>query len=349
VRLRPHDRSSSSEGLEPQRLEIEIIDIPDDPTAIPDQSAAGRRSPRRGSIVVGAALGVAAAGLVVWTLDDGGGRDDPAPPGDAALDERPTTNDTDDRETDAFTASGGPRMPVIDGVVVPTFPQVDNVATQPSDPLDLLEAVVRFDADVPRRSTTTVTLGQGGFQVDVAILRDPVSDRYELEVDAGDGPSWAIVDVGTRTTYFSRDRERWSAQITELGVDRSDIVPVGDLYRRLLDGPVRADTYSSAEVVATGTVQLGPDRPAQAFRVAMPGRDVPLWRLYHLAPTAEFDPAQLPTSMVYDVYVTDDTELLVGLSVVGRIPQLVQHEIELLPERASIALPDAGSVDAPTG
>jgi hypothetical protein len=37
------------------------------------------------------------------------------------------------------------------------------------------------------------------------------------------------------------------------------------------------------------------------------------------------------------------------LSVVGRIPQLVQHEIELLPERASIALPDAGSVDAPTG
>jgi hypothetical protein len=348
VRLRPRDRWSSNEGLEPQRLEIEIIEIPDDPTAMPERPATGRCSPRRGSIVVGAALGVAAAGLLVWTLDDGGGRDDPAPTGDAASDERPTTNDADDRGPDAFTDSGGPRMPVIDGVVVPTFPQVDDVASPPSDPFDLLATVVRFGADVPRQSTTTVTLGRGGFRVDVTILRDPVSDRYELEVDAGDGPSWAIVDVGSRTTYFSRDRERWTARITELGADRSAIVPVGELYRRLLDGPVRADTFFSAEVAATGAVQVGPDRTAQAFRVEVPGADVPLWRLHHFAPTDEFDPAQLPTSMVYDVYVTDDTEVLVGLSVVGQIPQLVQHEIELLPERASIALPDADSVDAPT-
>jgi hypothetical protein len=183
----------------------------------------------------------------------------------------------------------------------------------------------------------------------VAILRDPVTDRYEIEIEAGGRPERAIVDVGTRTMYFSGDGERWFAQTVGPDVDRSGTLPIGELYRVLLDGPVGADTIFDAEVVGIGSVELDPGRTAEAFRVALPAAEIPLWRLYHFAPAAEFDPSDLPTSMVYDVYVTDDTQALVGLSTIGNVAQLVQHRVELLPERVGIELPGADSIDPPTG
>lgn len=300
------------------------------------------------AVVVVAALAVAVSAIVLWVLRDDGGDDRAAIEG--ATTEIPSTSDVaGGRRSAALAATGELRMPTAEGVTVPTFPQVGDVAPRRSDMFGLLPAVVGFDGDVPRRSTTNVVLGQGGFELDAVILRDPVSDRYEIEIEVGGRPERAIVDVETRTIYLSGDGERWFAHTMAPDVDRSGPLPLGELYRMLLDGPLRADTIFDAEVVRTGTVELDAGRRAQAFRVALPAAEIPLWRLYHFAPAAEFDPADLPTSMVYDVYINDDTQVLVGLSAIGNVAQLVQHRVELLPERVGIELPDAGSIDPPTG
>jgi hypothetical protein len=120
---------------------------------------------------------------------------------------------------------------------------------------------------------------------------------------------------------------------------------MGDLYRRLLDGPLRPDTLDATTIEATGTAELADGRAADAFTVSVPGPAVPLWQLYYLAPRAEFDPSDLPSTLVYEVYLGEDVEVVVGVSDVGGIPQLVRHELELLPAPVIVRLPEPGAAD----
>lgn len=346
VEVRRDDDPASPDGDPgPQPLEIEIVDL--DPPDRPVDGARGssgsgsRRASRSGRGLLAAAIGVGLAIALTWVIVDPAGDDDRSRSTSVSVD-LDSPSPADPTSTGRSRADArDPRMPSFEGVTVPSFPAAD-----PEDRLDqtdIVAGLVPLHEDVPRRSTTRVVLGQAGFVVEVTILRDPFTDRYDLEVDYGDGPSYAVVDARSGITYVSTDRERWSAT----GVRRTpaggagEAAP-GDLYRRLLDGPIRPDTIDDARIVARTPATIGPGRTAEASTVELAAEHVPEWQLYHFAPQVEFDPASLPPSLVYDVYSSDESLIVIGLSDADGVPQLVQHEIEVLPERVVIPTPDTG-------
>jgi hypothetical protein len=236
-------------------------------------------------------------------------------------------------------------MPVFDGLVVPTLPTIGSAGDVRIDSAVLAGPVRELTADVPRRSTTHVELGYAGYTVDVTILRDPVNDRYEISLDTGSGPSWAVIDVPSATVYYSADRQEWVSTDDRIALDGQPDARMGDLYARLLDGPLRPDTLGAATVDSRGVAQLADGRSADAFTIGLPGSVIPLWQLYYLTPRSEFDPNDWPTSLVYDVYLADGVEVVVGISDVGGIAQVVRHELQLLPSPITVALPERGLVD----
>jgi len=280
-------------------------------------------------------LAAAAIGVLVVAVAD----DDPEP--SSTPTSRPLERDAAVPSTVAPVLS----MPEFEGLVVPTLPTADSPADGRVDASVLAADVLRLTADVPRRATTHVELGYGGYAADVTILRDPVNDRFEISLDTGAGPSWAIIDVPNSTVYYSADRREWASTDDRIDVAGLPYDRMGEVYERLLDGPLRPDTIGAATVDTTGTVGLDDGTVAEAYRVALAGSTIPLWQLYYLAPRSDFDPSDRPTTLVYDVYVADDVEVVVGVGDVGGIAQVVRHELELLPAPIPVTLPATGTVD----
>jgi hypothetical protein len=316
-------------------IEFEVVD---------DLAVGTDRSSRAPTVAAAAVLALVAGGLgVVALVDSIGDEGQAAPP--VVSDTTTTTTTVVEREVASAGVVAELEMPSYEGIVVPSFPSATGRGVERIDRSILDRAVERSGFDMPRRSSTRVSLGYGGFQVDVTVLRDPVSDRFELTVDSGEGPSTAIVDADSGLTYFTTDGRRWSSFDTVDIAARFGLSDIGELYQRLLVGPLRPDTIDLAELAVTDPVVADDGDTLGGFRVRLPADAVPLWRVHHFAPVSEFDPRGWPTSMVYDVYVSDDVEVVTGVSDIGGVPQLVEHEIERLPARVPITLPGV----APSG
>ena len=125
-----------------------------------------------------------------------------------------------------------------------------------------------------------------------------------------------------------------------------DSVPA--LYQRLMLGPIRPDTIGSATVTPGEFVILDDGLTvARAFQVELPAALIPEWQLYVFGPTNEFAPSVRPTRMTYTAYVDEHNQIrrIVGLSDLGRIPQLVVHDLGTLAEPFPIELPDPATIN----
>jgi hypothetical protein len=305
-----------------------------------------------GGVVGGILLSVVLLGFV-WNDDDGDndGGDPPTtivttPPTLASLGTIP------EPEQDVSTESAGPGAParedsLLDQIVVPTYPPVTEGEVVPSDGFDLYAAVAQLDDDITRRSSTRLELGVGGFVRDYTIVRDPTTDRYEVTREG----ATMIVDGTTGLTFLdwsSPGDEQWLPIDDRLLAESVGIDSVGVFYHRLLIGPIRPATLSSA-TVTPGDYVLFDDgiSTARAFDVEVPGALIPEWQLYVFGPTNEFLPSDRPSRLNYSVYVDGRNQIrrIVGLSDLGGIPQLIVHDLATLAERFPIDLPDPATIN----
>jgi hypothetical protein len=319
-----------------------MLDVPSSVEAGADGPSApgtGERSRRRSALVVAAlasVVGLAAIWLLVAAVADDDGPERSGAPTSRALDSEAIVPPT---------VASVLSMPASDGLVVPTLPTIGTPTVRRVDPSVLAADVLRMTADVPRRATTRIELGNGGYVANVSILRDPANDRFLISLDTGAGPSWAIIDVADATVYYSADRREWASTDDSIGVQGLPYRRMGEIYERLLDGPLRPDTLGAATVDDTGTTRLADGRSAAAYTVELPGSAIPLWQLYYLAPRGDFAPSDRPGDLVYQVSIGDDREVVVGISDVGGIAQIVRHEVELLSSPIAVGLPSASSID----
>jgi hypothetical protein len=314
--------------------------------------------------LIGAALGIA---LAIVVLAFGRNDDDGRPIGDdtantlatdpASLITTPPTLDTlpVPQPLDRTPGVGGlATIPLpVDRVVVPTYPTLGPDRPLPGgvDQIDLFAATMALGNDVPRRSSTHLELGVGGYSHDFTIVRDSAADRFRVELrddvaivlDGTTGYLWEVSVSGE--DQRSQQPADGRALAEQLGVDS-----MGEFFDRLLQGPVRPDTISSATVSLGELVALDDGNSvARAFTVEVPGALVPEWQLYALGPTSEFVPSDRPPRLTYTVYVDQHNEIrrVVGISDLGGIPQLVVHDIETLTEPIPIDTPEAAVAPEP--
>lgn len=253
---------------------------------------------------------------------------------------------------DAPRSSASPGAParagsLLDQIVVPTFPPATAREEFPPASFDLDTAVLQLGTDLARSSSTKLELGVGGFIRNYSIVRDPVSDRYEFVAEG----LVSVVDRATGLTYLdisSPGDPQWVLNDNQLVAENFGVENVGVLYDRLLLGPIRPDTISSATVTPGQFVMLDDGiTVARVFTVELPGDLIPEWQLYVFGPTHEFLPSDRPSRMAYTVYVDEHSEIrrVVGLSDLGGIPQLVVHDLGALAERFPIELPDPATIN----
>ena len=233
---------------------------------------------------------------------------------------------------------------------VPTVPRYPDVIVMTGDDetelaeYDLGAAVGRLGDDVARRSTTHVELGASGFVLDVTITRDPERDRYEIVVESGGASQIAIVDVASGTTFSNvGSGERQEIPNRDI-IAGSDAETINEFFDRLLLGPLRPDTLAEASVDPGFLVTIGGVGVARRFDTTLAGALVPEWQLYAFSPVFEFPVEDRPSTLDYAVYVDQGGHVarIDGVSLVGDVPQLVQHRIELLdpPDPIVIVGPD---------
>jgi hypothetical protein len=308
--------------------------------------------------LVGVALGVAIG--VLAAQDDG----DDGPPAGAtttlgpdSIDNRITTPPTvpplralPAPDVTPGTPSAEPQgtssqsWSLFDQVSVPIFERYDGEVPATLRGFDLDTAIERLTNDVPRRGTTHLELGVKGFVRDYSFVRDVENDRYSLtvDVDVANG----VLDESTGTLFWDFSSptagEQWIPVDAPAEAEYFEVDTLGDLYDRLLAGPVRVDTISTSEVIPGEFVLIDDDAAlARAFTVDVEGAAIPEWQIYALGPTHEFAPSDRPTRMIYTVYVDEVSEIrrVVGLSDLGGIPQLVVHDIEPIANPVAIELP----------
>ncbi len=245
----------------------------------------------------------------------------------------------------------GRERSLVEQVTVPAYPSVIAGAAPSPGEFDLYAAVAQLGADVDRRSSTRLELGVGGYRLDVTAARDATNDRYALTIDAGDRPArWIITDAGTQMYLDSSspDEEQWLPLAGEDFAQFYGFDELPTLLDRLMQGPVRSDTISSAKVTPRDFVLLDDgDSVARQFTIEIPGALIPEWQLYVLGPTDEFLPSDRPNDLTYTVYVDRRNEIVrvTGLSDLGGIPQLVVHDAEAPTEPVEIDLPDPASIN----
>ncbi len=262
----------------------------------------------------------------------------------SALDQIPTPDGVP-------AAPVGPGAParagsLLDQVSVPTYPKAIRDSEAQPGGYDLVAAIAALEHDIPRTSSTHLEIGVGGFITDVAIVRDPVTDRYQVTL----GDVIAIVDPSTGDTLVdlsSPGEQRWATVDQRSFADSVGVDSIGALYSRLLLGPVRPDTRAWATVTPGDLVTIDELTVAREFTVELPGSAIPEWQLYALGPTAEFTAVDLPTRLTYRVYVDRQNTIrrVVGLSNLGSTPQLVVHNLGTLAERFPIELPDSAAIE----
>jgi hypothetical protein len=315
--------------------------------------------------VIGVVSGVALAIVLLAFVWNDGATDDTGGGPTTALDDRgvapvittpPTlspleTLPSPDRAPSTTRGPAGTTETSGFDVTLPTFPEIADASAVAVDGFDLSAAVIAMDVDRAVRSETRVELGAGGYSLDVTIVRDPNTDRYAVTFENSAQTQRAIVDVASGLTYVTTDDAAWFTIDNGDIVSGTDTTDVREFFRRMMIGPVRSDTLGAASVEPGAIVQLDDTTIARRFDAELPGAAIPEWQLYVFSPVTEFSPGDRAESMSYSLYVdpAGDLRRVVGASVVGGVPQLVDHRVDVLPVRIVLDLPDPATVTTGSG
>ena len=250
------------------------------------------------------------------------------PPDDPATTEAPQPTSSQDRS-------------LFDGVQVPTYPEAPDATLREIVEYDIATAVERLGDDAARQSETHYELGTAGFVLDVRIVRDPIRDRYQIVTESRNRQQVAIVDVASGTTYVNPGTDnRIEISNAEIIAD-SPATTVNEYFDRLLKGPVRPDSFVATATRGRSLVVIPGIGAARDFVTSVDGELIPEWQVYAFGPVFEFQVEDRPARLDYHVYVDDDDDIIQvdGVSMLGDVPQLVQHRLTLLDEPPEVDLP----------
>jgi hypothetical protein len=351
--------------------DIKIVEVPltgDEPVAVPgDTDPAPETNWRRVigvALVVGSALGVVIAVLVLAGEDDSEAGDEPAPTAAAnelldrittpptlqALDSLPPPDITSEPVADEGPqATTSQDWSLFDGVELPVYAELPEVTPSELERYDIDVAVASLADDVPRQSETHLELGTAGFVLDVTIVRDPERDRYQITLVSRGQTQIAIVDNATGSTYLDPGNDDVRVVPNADIIAGSTSTDVNDYFDRLLLGPIRPDTIGEATTSGGGVVAIDDVGVVRRFDATVPGALIPEWQLYAFSPVFEFPVEDRPSSLDYAVYVDelDQVVQIDGLASVGDVPQLVQHRLTRLDPAPVIELPTLPTASAP--
>ena len=316
-------------------------------------------SPSWRAVAIGAAMAGTAIGIGAVVLsgsgDDGDDPDDTGsapviagaeittPPTLRPLDTLPVP---DDPQLERVVPTGpeatsSQDRSLFDGVTRPVYPAVTDVGLGELVQYDIAGAVAMLGDDIPRRSTTHIELGTAGFVLDVTIERDTVRDRYRITFESDDDVQTAVVDIATDTTYIRTGDGRSVDVLNADIISGSGAADANEYFDRLLLGPVRPDTFVAAATRGRGLVTIDDVRIARQFISNIQGVAIPEWQLYVFSPVFEFPVEDRPSLLEYAVYVDDAGRIVQvdGLSLVGDVPQLIEHRLEEPAEPIVVEIP----------
>ncbi len=292
----------------------------------------------------GVALGIALAIGVALSGDDAGDPDDaqttttaPAPVSTGALIPAPETAPPTPPPTEpsSFTVTTVENR-------LPEYPAFFADPVNPIGTFDLATAVDELALALPRRATTTLEVGRGGYRLEVAVAYDPQTDRYRVSITGTSAPATElVVDAAGGTTYVSADGTLVVSVPNDDELFGGQDAPT--FASHLLVGPVRPDTIERADVVPGGFVLIGPrSMIARRYDVTLTAADVPEWARYQFGPTDAPPPG--PTDPVtFATYVSADDRIVQVDSVLayGATYQVTAHSLERPApgETAAIELP----------
>lgn len=329
-------------------VEVPLTGPGDAPVPAPDDDR--DRGGRRGLVaaaIIAAAIIAAIVAAVIAVQVIGGDDDEAAPPATdvddiaAQITTPPTLGPLDTLPTPDDPALAresldeGPQpttsqdRSLFDGVSRPSYPPVTDVGLPELVAYDIAGAVERLGEDVPRRSETRLELGTAGFVLDVTIERDPDRDRYLIRLESRDDSQEATVDIASGTTYV-RSNGEFVADVPNDEIIAGSTAPDVNVYfDRLLLGPVRPDTFNAPATRGRGVVTIDDIRVARQFLANVQGSSIPEWQLYAFSPVFEFPVEDRPSLLEYAVYVDDGGDIVQvdGVSLVGDVPQLVEHRL----------------------
>ena len=373
----------TDEWAGPDRESPPPIEIPLEgdpvPGVTPDDPAPGRPTNWRRvtgvSSIVGVVVGIVVAVVILTSGGDAGSEADPdegiggdattdpdrldteitTPPTLAPLDTLPAPDfATADDAPVATTSQHVTLFDVGPDATVPSYGELDDVASDVLANFALDAAVANLSDDVSRRARTRYEVGMGGFALDVVILRDAVNDRYELLVDDATGENRIVIDVESGWTYLDDGSEGWLRFPSDQIADANDVPDITVFMDQLLLGPIRPDTIDAATSIESGPlVAIGGDVPiARRFVVTLPVSAVTEWARYRLGPADEAAPPSPGAPISFEVYVTETGEVrqVNGVFEFGNTDQLVVHSVGPVRDDIEVVLPDPADVtDPPTG
>ncbi len=338
-------------GTTPRRDDVEVFDVAldDDPGSRTgtgrqadhgDGPAANGAGPRRRGPGVRAMVAITAIGLdALVVVSD------------------PFASDTDDGATTATSTTTladlapPPTLELRAATAPPptttttTFVRDEDLhpSAAPSDleltRIDLFAAVGTNRLDRPRRTTTSVTVGERGFDLTVELTSDPTSGRIGLEMAAGANERRGVIDPGRNEAYALISPGVWSSY----PLPRRD----GERWGRLLLGPI--DSGLLARAAALDGVRAGPtvehdsrdDGPVatRVFAVSTTAASMPTWVPYALGPQGGAAPrGDEPIDLRVLVDARERIREVSWAVRFGNTHQIVVHRIDY-PPRTSNALP----------
>ena len=153
--------------------------------------------------------------------------------------------------------------------------------------------------------------------------------------------------MATGTTYIDPGTRR---ETTVANRRITGDVDTNEFFDRLLRGPVRSDTYDPVATRGRGVVTIDGVVDAREFITRIDGALVPEWQIYAFGPVGEFRPAERPDVLDYSIYVDGQGRIVRvdGVSMLGSVPQLVRHRLQVLDEPVRVELPAGAATTSDT-
>lgn len=269
------------------------------------------------SSVVGVALGLVVAAVVLTDDGDDPDRDEPVDPADI------TTPDTLPQVAFETIAPDTTVPSAVSPLQLATFPD----ANMPADILDnfVLDPEALPAVPPPRvRIDTTSDDALGAMSITAEF--DAATDRYLVTFDEGGPVVRMLVDVESGTIYFNdtvRDGGPWRVYVGPESARAS-----ARFYESVMLTPVRADTVPSAAITAETGVVLDNGTIARRYIVTLPAVAIPEL-------TSGNEPPAPGVDHVFEAFVDEQGRLALvqGTVVVDGIRRLVEirpdHQAEV--------------------
>lgn len=250
--------------------------------------------------------------------------------------------------------------PLTSGSSIVTLPsRTVLIGDESVPPVDLATAIADLSVDRARRATTVVQWGDVPGTLEVAVTRDPVTDRDLVEYHSGAGHDVAIIDHRSATVFLGGDRvaatgDDWIVLTADQALAGTGVGSLRELADELLLGPLRPSALDRAMVEPAPWPELVADETTLAFDITLPTDELTAWVAYPLRPDVVGGPddaderaAAPPETARLTAFVAVDGTLrqLTHRVRIDGVPQVFVHRLDDLADPVVVELPEFDPTD----